>query len=72
MSVSQPKRVVVYLCGGSGGPSRDLAFLFGPKVGQSIKMSVSQPMRDWGGVLTADFLIYLPRSVANNTYIIRM
>ena len=30
MSVSQPKRVVVYLCGGSGGPSRDLAFLFGP------------------------------------------
>ena len=66
MSVSQPKRVVVYLCGGSGGPSRDLAFLFGPKVGQSIKMSVSQPMRAGGmGFLTADFLIYLPRSVAN-------
>ena len=32
----------MYLCGGSGGPSRDVAFLFGPKVGQSIKMSVSQ------------------------------
>ena len=30
MSVSQPKMVVVYLCGGSGKPSRDWAFLFSP------------------------------------------
>ena len=28
MSVSQPKMVVVYLCGGSGKPSRDVANLF--------------------------------------------
>ena len=41
--------VVVYLCGGSGKPSRDVAFLFSPK---SQNVSKSTKGRS-GGVLTA-------------------
>ena len=45
--------VVVYLRGGSGKSSRDVAFLFGPKSQPVSKKSTSQEMKDWGGVLTA-------------------
>ena len=63
MSVSQPKMVVVYLCGGSGKPSRDVALSFSPK-NQNVSKSTNY---SGGGVLTADSLIYLPRSVAKYT-----
>ena len=48
-SISQPKKVVVYLCGGSGRPAHDVANLFSPKSQSVNQKSISQPPIPWGG-----------------------